>query len=275
MRILNRGRSAQRPSVAGRLFGAGVAAAVGALCAAMAVGNLADVVLEQLPADHASPVLAAVRRPVEVVRACRLLATVTGPEAEILLDRGDIRGVLESESIDRLLRTPGVVRKVSRAADGDWAALATLAADPAVKEFMNEGDFLDRIRALDMVSMADDIRRRRSTGEQLAAASARAAAARGSVSSPPRVLNESWARRIAEDPQLRDRVLAEWFDERKQPAPRNASPPQTAAHPAQATPAEVEAYWRKVGALLEFADGPNLPASLIPGFSPPAPEPAK
>jgi hypothetical protein len=263
MRILNRGRAAEKPSLSGRLVGAAVAGSMGGVFAWLAVGNLAEIVVRELPAADASPVVAAIRRPFEVVRACRVLATVSGPEAEMLVERQDIRAVLDADSLDRLLRTPGVIRKISRAADGDWGALATLAADPAVKEVMNGPEFLARIQAVDVVAMAADIERLR------ADVSGAPNKPIGERRAPTPVVRGEWARRLAEDPEFRRRVAEEWLAEQPASDRLNSTPPRRPGE--RATDAEVEAYWRSVAAMLELADGPNLPAAWLPGFETPAP----
>jgi hypothetical protein len=263
VRVLGRGKPAGKPSARGRVAGGAAAAAVCGTCAWLLAGDLADILIRQLPGRDASPVVAVVRRPLEIMRACRVLSTISGHEAEMLLDRPDMRAVLEADSIERLLRTPGVVRKFSRAAEGDWGALARLADDPAVSELLNRGDFLERIREVDVVAMADEIER------------GRAVADRKPFDGRPRgIHNNDWVRRLAEDQELHDRLVEELGDESHH---RSGEP--TIRSNGRAGDDEVTAYWRRFGAVLELADGPNLPTTWLPGTDlrppPTAEKPAK
>jgi hypothetical protein len=261
IRLLGRGAPAGTPSRAGRLFGALVGCSAGGFCAWLAVGNLADVVVDSLPAEG-SQTVAAIRRPFEIVRACRVLANISDDEAEMLVKHRDIRAVLEADSLERLLRTPGVIRKVSRAVEGDWGELAMLAADPAVKDAMSEPDFLQRVRAVDVVALAADVERCRA-GEPPPAIEA------GNANLPRLANLSEWERRLAEDAELRELVAAEW------PAGERGHSPQSRV-PRPRTRDEVVAdYWRGVSNLLELADGPNVPMSWLPGFDLPTPPPVK
>jgi hypothetical protein len=107
-----------------------------------------------------------VQVPFATLRALRILRSLSPAEAQWVAGQPEVKAVIESESLQRLMRDPAIVRKVQRAADGDRLALLALAADPEVKAAMDEPAFLDRVLQVDLPGIAEAIVRRRAEGRR-------------------------------------------------------------------------------------------------------------
>lgn len=147
-------------------------------------------------------------RPVAVLRSCRVLCSLDPAEAERLAARREVRAVLDSPSLERLFRRPGLVGRFAAAADGDWESLAALAVDPAVKQAMDDPEFLRRVQAVDLVAMASEVEAQRRGDAPLA----------GDLAAAPLDLPAFTA-----DADLRRRIAAEWSGEETAVAPPTAA----------------------------------------------------
>jgi hypothetical protein len=256
--VFRRRRQTDRiaPSRRARMSGALLGAAAGCLLGWLACGNLADLLLRRLPAPtDANGGLVALRRPLELMRACRVLGSVDRAEAELLTSRPEVQAVLSGEPIDALLREPGMLRKVSRAADGNWLAVAALAADESVKAAMQRADFLRSVRAVDLVALAAAVEEQRTHGRT-------ASAAGGDSVRLPALLS---------DAALQARLAEEWLADHEAP---ESSADTVAENVATADAASAEraraenarAYWENVDTILTVVDGGSRPAAWIPGL---------
>lgn len=147
-------------------------------------------------------------RPVAVLRSCRVLCSLDPAEAERLAARREVRAVLDSPSLERLFRRPGLVGRFAAAADGDWESLAALAVDPAVKQAMDDPEFLRRVQAVDLVAMASEVESHRRGDATFA----------GDLAAAPLDLPAFTA-----DADLRRRIAAEWSGEEVAVAPPTAA----------------------------------------------------
>jgi len=236
------------------LSGAVVGGLVGGVMAWGAFGNLPDLVLEHLPEETAdAPV--DLRRPFEIMRACRTLSSLNAAEAQQLAARPEVLAVLDNGSMEKLLRTPGMLRKFSRAADGDWKALGSLANDESVKAAMREPEFLERVRAVDILRLAEDLEQRRSAGptdERVTVAEIRL---------PSFVTEADFQAHLAAE---LDRGSSQSTDLEKSPLANLPTGPDGKI--------EAAAYWRGVGSALEWYDRPSTAARLLPNLiKPPTP----
>jgi hypothetical protein len=217
--------------------GAVLGGVAGGLIGWVALGNFGDVVLDQLPADTSAESAGAVRRPFEILRACRVLRSLSADEAQRLCGRPDVQAVIGDESFAVLFRTPGLHRLFARAAEGDWVALAALAADPQVKDAMSETEFVRRVQAVDVVALAADVERRRN--------------------GPPTPADEEpVAVRLPanfDDAETYEPFAAAWL---AQEAPGLAEDVPPAI--------DADSYWRNVGRLIEVVDRPQGPAAWLP-----------
>jgi hypothetical protein len=127
---------------------------------ALGLGFLALVCLTRAAAPTFEPV-AWVQKPFLYVRAVRVLRDVSPEEARWVADRPEVRAVAESGPLRRLMEDPDVLRRVQQASAGSRIALAALAADPKVKAAMEEPEFLDRVRRVDLPALAEAVTARR------------------------------------------------------------------------------------------------------------------
>lgn len=236
------------------LSGAVVGGLVGGVMAWGAFGNLPDLALEHLPQETADATFD-LRRPFEIMRACRTLSSLSPAEAEQIATRPEVLAVLDNDSMEKLLRTPGMLRKFSRAADGDWKALGSLANDESVKAAMREPEFLERVRAVDILRLAEDLEQRRSAGltdDRVALAEVRL---------PSFVTEADFQAHLADELDLGS---SRPTDVEKSPLANLPTGPDGKI--------EAAAYWRGVGSALEWYDRPSTAASLLPNLiKPPTP----
>lgn len=223
-------------------------AVVGTLAAGLllwgVVGNLPEVALEALPERRPDDVVD-LRRPFEILRACRTFGSLTPAEADLLAGRPEVVAVLDNGAMERLLRTPGVLRRVSQAADGDWTAIGSLATDDTVKIAMHDPVFLERVRQVDVFALAAEIERRRAAGASPHSALPATARLPGFV----------------RDPEFIAHAEREWSDAPQPVAPRDRA-------------VEAASYWRNVGTVLDWYEGRSAVAQILPRIIEPPSEPA-
>jgi hypothetical protein len=82
-------------------------------------------------------------------------------EAEWLDSRPEIQAFNDCKALQKLMEDEEVMRKVEEAAGGDRLALLDLAFDPKVKGAMDQPEFLERVRRVDPVDLAEAVLRRR------------------------------------------------------------------------------------------------------------------
>ncbi len=102
-----------------------------------------------------------VERPFVLLRAFRILRTLTPEEAESVLSIPEVRDVAESEPILRLARDEAILRKMERAGEGGRLALLELAAEPEVKRALEDPLLLSKVRRIDLPAVAGEVARRR------------------------------------------------------------------------------------------------------------------
>lgn len=220
---------------------------VGGLLAWSALGNLPELVLERLPEPSGNSTAATLlRRPLEIMRACRTLSSLTLTEAQELACRPEVTAVFDDESLERLLSTPGMLRMFSRASTGDWRALGALASDETVKAAMREPKFVRRLQAVDLLTLADELERRREQGD------AQLGANPVVVRLPAFVNKREFRARLEQELSL--------------DAPASADPVGSSAWslPAGDRKLEPREYWRGVGEALSWCDRTSPAAALAP-----------
>jgi len=242
------------------LSGAVVGGLIGGVVAWGTFGNLPDLVLEHLPEETADATVD-LRRPFEIMRACRTFSSLSAAEAEQIATRPEVLAVLDNGSMEKLLRTPGMLRKFSRAADGDWKALGSLANDESVKAAMREPEFLERVRAVDILRLAEDLEQRRSAGPSAENGATDDRVALAEVRLPSFVTEADFQAHLADELDLGS---SRPTDVEKAPLANLPTGPDGKI--------EAAAYWRGVGSALEWYDRPSTAARLLPNLiKPPTP----
>lgn len=232
------GHAAMPHGAAFRTHGAAVGAVCGALITWCTLGNLPELALRALP-EQGPEAMVDLRRPFEVLHVCRIFGSLSAEEADHLAGRPEVSAVVDNPAMEKLLQTPGVLRKVSRAAEGDWTALGALAADESVNVALHDPIFLERVRQVDLLALADAIERRRAAGEGPA------------IEAPGVERLPAFAR----SPEFVARAEREWSDS----PVATTSAPRDPADRAR----EAEAYWRNVGTVLEWYEGRSTVASIL------------
>jgi hypothetical protein len=224
-----------------RIRGAAVGGVAAGLLLWGMIGNLSEVALEALP-ERKPDAVVDLRRPFEILRACRTFGTLTPAEADHLAGRPEVVAMLDNGAMEKLLRTPGVLRRVSQVADGDWTALGSLATDDTVKTAMHDPVFLERVRNVDVFALAAELERLRAAGKV------------------PRVDGTPTAGLPAfvRDPRFVAHAEREWSDSPPQIAPRDKA-------------GETAAYWRNVGTVLDWYEGRPAVTRFLPQFVDPSP----
>lgn len=229
--------------------GAIVGGVAGGLLAWSALGNLPELILERLPEPSVnSTAVMVLRRPLEIMRACRTLSSLTLTEAQELAMRPEVLAVLDDETMERLLSTPGMLRTFSQASTGDWQALGALASDETVKAAMREPKFIRRLQAVDLLTMADELDRRRERGETKSGAD------------PAAVRLPAFATK----PEFRARLEQELGPNALASAAAVRSSRPSSSHTASQRKIEPEAYWQGVGKALSWYDRSSPAAALVP-----------
>ena len=180
----------------------------------------------------------------------------------MLSRRAEIDAVFSAESFDQLLQSPGMVRKFSSAAEGDVQALLRLAADPEVKAAMGDSEFLRRLRAVDVVALAQHVEQHRAAGDPENDAD----------------LGDGEGSALVDDPEFQrraiDRLLSDHPELEAESEGIDFEFGSSAGKP-QGEADRADAYWRRVGHVLELLDRPSTPASWLPQLvDPPTNRPA-
>lgn len=215
-------------------------AAVGTVAAALLLwgvaGNLPEVALEALPERKPDDVVD-LRRPFEILSACRTFGTLTPAEADHLAGRPEVIAILDNGAMEKLLTTPGVLRRVSQAAEGDWRAVGSLATDDTVKTAMHDPEFLERVRQVDVFALAAEIERLRAAG----------VAPQTNVPAAARLPS------FVRDLKFVAHAEREWSAVPPPVAPRDKA-------------ADAAAYWRNVGTVLDWYEGRPAVTRFLPQF---------
>jgi len=102
-----------------------------------------------------------VQAPFAYLRAVRVLRSLSREEAEWLDSRPEIQAFNDCQALRKLMEDEEVMKKIEEAAGGDRLALLDLAFDPKVKGAMDQPEFLERVRRVDPLVLAEAVLRRR------------------------------------------------------------------------------------------------------------------
>lgn len=151
-RRLNPVQRGRRPSAGER--------AAGASLGLLHAGLFAWLVLTP-PSPGEEPSL--LSAPLRELRALRVLGDLSPTEAAALARRPDVKALVEDEGIMALTEEPEIFAKFLRASDGSVAALASLLWEPRVRNTLDDPRLLQKIRRIDLPSLADEVLRIRET----------------------------------------------------------------------------------------------------------------